>query len=310
MTTPAGVVASGAAETRALRPQSRSLRDRGVILFAAPSLIWYAIFTVGPLFAMFYIAFLDWRGLASQPTWAGLTNFERMFHDPRVSTAFVNTFVHLLCTLPAMMVGSFMIGYFLSLRLPGHRLLRVIMFIPALISVSALGMLFVAVLGPVGMVNSVLTQLGLADLTTAWLADAQTAMACLILISIWSGMGFNSVLFAARLSSIDEEIYNAAELDGANHWQKMWRVAFPMSEDYFGVITMLQYLWTLFGTAGLILILTNGGPGQATSTLSWLVYKFGYEASRVGYSQAIGVLLFVLGVVGLVIIRRVFRSRT
>jgi ABC-type sugar transport system permease subunit len=309
MTTPAGIAATGAAETRALRPRARSLKDRGVIVLAVPSLIWYAIFTVGPLFAMFYIAFLDWRGLASQPEWAGLANFELMFRDPRVSTALVNTFVHLLCTLPAMMVGSFMIGYFLNLKLPGHRALRVIMFIPALISVSALGMLFVAVLGPVGMVNSVLAQLGFAELANAWLANAQTAMACLILISIWSGMGFNSVLFAARLSAIDDEIYNAAELDGANHWQKMWRVAFPMCEDYFGVITMLQYLWTLFGTAGLILILTNGGPGQATSTLSWLVYKFGYESSRVGYSQAIGILLFVLGIIGLVIIRRIFRSR-
>ncbi len=118
-------------------------------------------------------------------------------------TAIYNTFVHLLVTLPILMVTSFMLGYFLNLKLPGHRLFRVVLFIPALISVSALGMLFVAVLGPIGLVNSTLAQLGLGDLATAWLANPATAMACLIIISLWSGIGFNAVLFAARLSAID-----------------------------------------------------------------------------------------------------------
>jgi multiple sugar transport system permease protein len=75
------------------------------------------------------------------------------------------------------------------------------------------------------------------------------------------------------------------------------------------VLSMLQYLWTLFGSAGLILLLTRGGPGEATSTLSWLVYWFGFRQSQVGYSQMIGLVLFALGIVGLVVIRRVFRAR-
>ena len=307
--TASGLTAVGARDApTAPRRRPGRVRDRGLMLLVAPSLLWYVVFTIGPLLAMFYIAFLDWKGLASQPRWTGLDNLQLLFTDPRITTAAWNTFIHLLFTLPVMMLGSFMIGYFLNLRLPGYRLLLVVMFIPALISISALGTMFVAVLGPVGLVNGVLEQFGLGDSASAWLAGP-TAMACLILISIWAGMGFNAVLFAARLSAIDAEIYNAAEIDGASHWQKMWRISFPIAEDYFGVILMLQYLWTLFGTAGLILILTGGGPGQATSTLSWLVFHFGYEASRVGYSQAIGILLFVLGVAGLIVIRRLFRAR-
>jgi multiple sugar transport system permease protein len=181
------------------------------------------------------------------------------------------------------------------------------MFIPALISISSLGMMFIAVLGPVGVVNGILKSFG--NTGVAWLADPATAMPALIAITIWSGTGFNAILFAARLSAVDEEIYAAADLDGAGHWAKMWRIAFPITLDYFGVLTMLQYLWTLFGSAGLILILTQGGPGTATSTLSWLVYKFGYTNSEVGYSQAIGIVLFVLGVAGLLVIRRVLRAR-
>ena len=179
------------------------------------------------------------------------------------------------------MVGSFMLGYFLNLKLPGHRMLRVIMFIPALISLSALGMLFVAVLGPTGLVNSVLDQIGLgrrAD-RVARRPDVGDAVADRASRS-GPASGFTAILFAARLSAIDDEIYAAAELDGANHWQKMWQVAFPIVRDYFGVLTMLQYLWTLFGSAGLVLLLTRGGPGEATSTLSWLVYRFGFRPTR------------------------------
>jgi multiple sugar transport system permease protein len=289
----------------------RRTGNRGLVLFALPSVVWYLIFTIGPLFAMFYFAFFDWRGLAGKPKFAGFDNFVKLAGDERIAIAFANTGIHLFASLPIMMVVSFMIGYFLNLKLPGHRILRVIMFIPALISIASLGVMFAAVLGPTGLINSVLDQVGLQDVSTAWLANKNTAMASIIAVTIWSGMGFNAILFSARLSSIDDEIYNAAELDGASHWTKMWRIAFPISIDYFGVLTMLQYLWNLFGSAGLILILTKGGPGQATSTLSWLVYRFAFndQSPPIGYSQTVGLILFVLGVIGLLIIRRVFRQR-
>lgn len=285
--------------------------NRVLATFSFPSVIWYVIFTIGPLFAMFFIAFLNWRSLISTPTWAGFGNFTKFFQDERVGIAFKNTGIHMAATMPFQTAGAFMIGYFLSLRLPGHRIFRVVLFIPALISLAQLGTMFTVVLGSTGLVNSLLEGLGLHGLETAWLADQRTAMISLILVTIWAGTGFNAVLFSARLGSIDPEVYAAAELDGANHWQRLWRIAFPISIDYFGVITMLQYLWTLFGTAGLILILTKGGPGQATSTLSWLVYRFAFSdgAKLVGYSQAIGVVLFVLGVLGLGVIRSIFRER-
>ena len=139
-------------DTAALRPRARPWRvnGRGILWLAAPSAVWYMLFTIGPLLAMFYIALLDWKGLAAKPGWAGLANITRMFSDPRIGTAAINTAVHLVATLPAMMVLSFMLGYFLNLKLPGHRVFRVIMFIPALISVSSLGMMFIAVLGLLG----------------------------------------------------------------------------------------------------------------------------------------------------------------
>jgi ABC-type sugar transport system permease subunit len=291
-----------------VRREPRRNKDRGLVILALPAVVWFMAFTIGPLVAMFVIAFTNWRGLNAPVDFNGNDNIVKLLHDERILTATKNTAIQLAATIPVMMVTSFMLGYFLNLKLPGHRLLRVIMFIPALISVSSLGMLFVAVLGPTGLVNSALQEFHWAR-GTAWLADPRTAMLCLIGVSLWSGIGFTSILFAARLSAIDDDIYAAAEIDGANHWQKMWQVAYPICRDYFGVVTMLQFLWNLFGSSALILILTRGGPDEATSTLSWLVYRFGFREPRVGYSQTVGLLLFLIGVIGLVGIRRAFKAR-
>lgn len=282
---------------------------RGLVLLTLPAVVWYLIFTIGPLVAMFVISGFEWRSLASKPVFNNFENYGGMVTAPTFWPAIANTAVHLVATIPFMMVVSFMMGYYLNLKPRGHRVLRILMFAPALISISALGTMFVAILGPRGLVNGALTSVGLSGLTASWLADSRFALLAIILVTIWSGLGFNAILFAARLSAVSGEVYEAAEIDGASHWRRMWSVAFPITIDYFGVLTMLQYLWNLFGTAGLILLLTNGGPGTSTTTLSWLVFQNAFLQNRIGYSQAVGVLLFVLGVVGLLLIRRAFRQR-
>ena len=293
-------------EPRAGKPLNNR---RGLIWFALPSVIWYIIFTIGPLVAMFLIAFMKWGSIAQKPSFNGFNNFNNLWIHPAFGASVGNTIVLMVATIPFTMIVAFMIGYYLNLKPRGHRVLRVLMFAPALISISAISTMFIAVLGPTGLVNGFLESVGLGEFKAAFLADARFAMLSLILVSIWGSMGFNAILFAARLAAIDPDIYEAAELDGANHWTKMWRIAFPIAIDYFGVLTMLSYLGNLFGSAGLILLLTNGGPGTATSTLSWMVYRAAFLDNKIGFSQAIGVLLFVLGVVGLFAIRRVFRQR-
>jgi ABC-type sugar transport system permease subunit len=287
----------------------RATAQRGLVWLVAPSVTWYVIFTIGPLVAMFWIALLDWPGLLADSTFVGFDNFVRMWNDGKFWQSGRNTIVHLVVSLPIMMVVSFMIGYYLNLRPPGHRVLRVLMFVPALISISALGVMFLAILGPNGLVNAFLGQIGQDSWKLAWLADKDTALASIIVVTLWGGIGFNAVLFAARLAAVPDEIYEAAQLDGCSHWHAMWRVAFPVVQDYFGVLTMLQYLWNLFGSAGVILLLTRGGPEAASSTLSWMVYENAFLTTRIGYSQAIGVVLFVFGMLGLLAIRAVLRAR-
>jgi multiple sugar transport system permease protein len=257
---------------------------------------------------MFVISFLKWGGFLSRPTFAAFDNYQRVFSDPQFFDAARNTAVHIALVVPIMMVLSFMLGYYVSLNPRGHRLLRVVLFAPALLSLAALGTVFYAVFQPTGLINSILDGIGLGEYSTPWLASPATALGTIVAVNLWSGIGFTAVLFAARFTSVSRDVFEAAELDGAGHWTKMWRIAFPITRDYFGVLTMLQFLWNLFSSAGTVLLLTKGGPGTASTTLSYLVYVKGFVNNQVGYSQTVGVVLFVLGVIGLLAIRRMFRQ--
>lgn len=281
-------------------------RGGGLAAFSLPAICWYMAFTIGPLVAMFYIALLVWPGLLADSSWAGLDNFRQMFADPLFQQAAWNTFKQVMIVVPIMIPCAFMLGYYLTLKPRFHRVLKVILFTPALISLSAMGTVFYAVFQPTGMINAALDSVGLHSLTTAWMANPSTALYCIMFVNLWSGVGYTAILFSARLSSVGLEIYEAAELDGCGHWRRMWSIAFPMIRDYVGVLTMLQFLWVLFNSAGLVLLLTKGNAG--TTTLSYLVYSKAFVQSQVGYSQAVGVVLFVVGVAGMTIIRRLLRA--
>jgi len=283
------------------------VREGGTIL-AVPALVWYLVFMVGPLAAIFVVAALHWPGMLQPVTFAGLGNVRTVLDDPVFWEAVRNTAVQLAVALPVMIGCAYMLGYYVAQRPPGHRVVRYLLFVPGLISTPAKAMVFYAALSPDGLVNGALTAVGLESLTDAWLASPSTALGALIALDLWSGIGFTAVLFAARLSSVPDEVGEAAQLDGAGHWRTMWRVHFPVIRDYVGVVTMLQFLWTLFGSAQHVLLLTQGGPGASSTTLSFLVYQKAFIAADLGYSQTVGVFLFLTGLVGLLLIRRSFRQ--
>ncbi|MDR1294339.1 MAG: sugar ABC transporter permease [Bifidobacteriaceae bacterium] len=285
------------------------LRSRKILWFTAPSLAWFAFFSIGPLLAMFVIATLSWKGLIYQPSFVGLENVARVFADPVFRAAIVNSAVQVGIAVPVMIPLSFMLGYHLNSRPRGHRLLSILYFSPGLISISITGMIFYGMMSPNGGVNGLLDLLGLDSLIRPWLADPATALASLITIDLWRGVGWTAVLFSARLSSLPAEVIEAAQIDGAGRFRTMWQIAFPMVKDYASTLTTLQFLWTAFTSAALILLLTHGGPGTSTTTLSYLVYAKAFSQQDLGYSQVVGVFLLVVGVAGMGIINRVFRDR-
>ncbi|GAA3199125.1 carbohydrate ABC transporter permease [Dactylosporangium siamense] len=290
------------------RPRKRGLHSPHVLWLAVPSLVWFAVFAVGPLAAMFVIATLRWKGLLYEPTYAGTENISKVFADPTFYAAIRNSTVQVAVVIPLMIPLSFMLGYHLNSRPRGYRILSILYFSPGLISISVTGMVFYGVLSPDGGVNGVLRAVGLDTWATAWLADPGTALPTLIAIDLWRGIGWTAVLFAARLASLPADVLEAARIDGAGRLRTMWQIAFPMVKDYVRTLTMLQYLWTLFTSAALILLLTKGGPGTSSTTLSYLVYAKAFAQRDLGYSQVVGVVLLLLGIAGMALIHVLLRS--
>jgi multiple sugar transport system permease protein len=270
---------------------------------ALPGLVWYGLFTLGPVVAMVVIAMLRWPGMLVTPTFTGAGNLAAVLADPTFADAVRNTAVQLLVSLPPMIVLAFLLAFYVVQRPLGHRLLRYLLFIPALISAPATALVFYALLNPDGLVNGVLGMVGLRD-DRAWLADPTTALGSLIALTLWSGIGYSAVLIAARLDSVDSSVVEAARLDGASPSRLAWRIYWPIGRDFIGVVAMLQFLSIMFSSAQNVLLLTRGGPGTATTTLSYLVYQRAFVDADLGYSQAVGVLLFVVGLAGMLLIRR------
>ena len=185
---------------------------------SAPALLWFLAFMLWPLLNMFYISTTRWDGLSFPQKFILWDNFARLVQDPNIAIALRNTGIHLLVGIPAVLPFAFMLGFFLSLRKPGYRIFRTIFFSPSMISVAALAMIFLGLYRPDGMLNSLLNAVGLSALARVWLGNQSTALAALIAIDIWSGIGFYSVLFFAALANIPEELYEAAMLDGAGYW--------------------------------------------------------------------------------------------
>ena len=274
------------------------------LLLSLPALVWFLAFMLWPLLNMFYISSTHWDGLALPQKFVFLDNFVRLYNDPKIVVALHNTGIHLLVGIPGVVPFAFMLGFFLSLRKPGYRLLRTIFFSPSMISVAALAMIFLGLYRPDGMLNTFLNAIGLSSLTKVWLANQQTALGAIIAIDLWSGIGFYGVLFFASLANIPEELYEAARLDGAGYWTIMWRVAFPLMLDFFGVVVILQFLYILSGAAQNVILLTGGGPGTATLTLGFYLYNQAFLTQRLGYSQAIAVLIFFVGIAVILLVRR------
>lgn len=263
-----------------------------------------------PTISVFFLSLFAWNDLLSAPRFIGSENFQRMVGDPVFAAAIRNTTVHLGVVLPLLMPSAFLLGYFLSRRPRGYGFLAIIFFMPGLLSDAARGMMFTVVYQPDGILNSLLRAVGLGALAHSWLADPATALWTIIGVDLWSGIGFTGVIFAAALSAVPEEIYEAARLDGASTWTIIWRIAYPLTRGFFGLMLMLNFVWLLLGSAQNVLLLTQGGPGSSSMTLSYYLFDQAFVSTRIGYSQAIGALLFVVSLAGMLLIRRSFRQTT
>jgi multiple sugar transport system permease protein len=279
-----------------LRSETRNLiKGLG---FISPWLIGLCAFTLLPISLSFYYSFCNYP-LVQKPVFVGLDNYRQLMHDPIFWQANLNTFVYAVLALPLGLGLALLLAVLLNVKIRGQAIYRTLIFLPSLVPAVASAMLWLWLFNSkLGLVNFLLRALGMKD-PPGWLTDVQWALPSLVIISFW-GVGNTVVIFLAGLQDVPQELFEAAELDGANRLQAFWHVTLPsISPVIFfnliiGIIGTLQVFVLPF-------IMTQGGPARATYLYTEYMYDNAFGYLKMGYCSAMAwlQLLVVLGLTGI-----------
>jgi raffinose/stachyose/melibiose transport system permease protein len=287
--------------------------DFGYAPFLVPGVVLFAVVVLGPFVANVVLSFTRWRGVGT-PSWLGLENYRRLLQDEAFWASFRNN----VALIVAMTVIPTIIGLLLASLLFDYvakrfarswaTRLRAAYYLPQVLPVAVAGVVWGWILHPsYGVLNTFLERIGLESLTRSWLGDPDTALPAVMAVMVWIQIGYPVVMFMAGLQRVDPEMYEAAELDGANWFQRFRYISIAAirPEIYVVVLTTTIAALKVFGP---IFVLTRGGPGTAALVPSYFSYQNFFERADVGYGSAIStVLAAIIIVVAAVFIR--FQNR-
>lgn len=276
-------------------------------LFLGPSLLIIALLRVWPVIQGAFIAFTQWDGIRP-PVFNGLDNFTRMVSDPVLLTALGNT-GKILILAPVWIILPLLLAAVIQDRIPGASFFKISYVLPVLVSPAVIGVLFVIILGPDGPLNIVLRAIGLGALAINWTVDTTLVMWIVAGMLIWSTFGLGVLLFSAGLASIDESLYEAARIDGANWMQRFWYVTVPSVRGVIEYWTVMVVIMAFSSAIVLGYAFSQGGPGYSSTTVDLFIYNQAFRYGAPGYATAIGITLFLLIGILLVIFLRVSRRR-
>lgn len=265
--------------------------ERMFYLFISPWLIGFVLFWAGPIVASFVLSFTDWN-LLGDPKWVGFANFTKMAADKFFAIALVNTLYYGIGSVILGVAVAFMSALLLNQKVYGQAMFRTIFYLPSVVSGIAVALLWLNIFNPdFGLLNQLLSRLGVQN-PPGWLVSTQWAMPALIIMSVW-GAGGSMVIYLAGLQSIPEHLYEAASIDGAGRWTKFWNITVPMMSPviFFNLIT--GFITSLQAFVQ-ILVMTDGGPANATLVYGLYLYRNAFRLFQMGYASALSWALFVV----------------
>ncbi|MCL5986128.1 MAG: sugar ABC transporter permease [Actinobacteria bacterium] len=270
-------------------------------LFASPWILGFVFFMVGPFFASAFFAFTEWD-LISPPKWIGIQNFVSMGHDRLFWQSLKVTLTYGAISIPLSLAISLFLAVLLNQSVRGVSVFRGIFYIPAIIlSGVAVANLWAWMYNrEFGFINYILNLIGIQG--PGWLSSEVWALPSIIIMSLW-GCGTYMVIFLAGLQNIPQELYEAAEVDGAGWWAKSWNVTIPMLSPIIlfnliiGIISSFQIFTQVY-------VMTMGGPNNATLFYLFYLYKNAFSFGKMGYASALAwVMLIIILVISIIIFK-------
>ncbi|WP_167859128.1 carbohydrate ABC transporter permease [Paenibacillus cymbidii] len=277
------------------------------VIFLLPAMLLFSVFNYYPFILSIFYSFTDWNAV-SKAKYIGIHNYSAFFTDPRMIQGLKNTMKMAVFGVVIQNIVALALAVVLNQNLRTRAYLRTAFYFPVIISMVVTSVIWSQLLKYGGVLNSILTNLGLEQWVYDWLGTVKTAFPTIILLTQWQAIGFCAVIYLAGLQSIPKDIYEAASIEGAKGMTLFRTITLPM---LMSTVTVVMFL-TVVGALKLFdlpFILTNGGPGQASYTIYLATFNAAFHDSDYGYASAAGVILSVF-IVGLTLIQlSITRSR-
>ena len=271
--------------------------------FLLPNILGFLIFTLGPVLAALFISLTEWDAITA-PRFVGVANYSRLLlQDETFRKVLVNTVYYTGFSVPCGTVLALALALLLNQKLRGVLVYRTVYFLPVISSMVGVALVWQWLYNAeYGLINQFLFNLGITG--PKWLASTRWAMPAVIIMSVWKGLGYNIVIFLAGLQDVPQFLYEAAELDGANGWQKLRNVTLPMLYPTTFFVIVMSIIGS-FQAFDQVYVMTGGGPARATSVIVHYLYQSAFQYFEMGYASAMAYVLFVIiFVVTLVQVRR------
>lgn len=259
----------------------------------SPWLLTLLVFWLFPILASLALSLADYQLLTGQFHFVGLGNFARLFQDADFLKATTNTLIFTVGTLPFTTVFALLLALLINSNLPWRRLFQSVYFFPSIISMVVVAIIFTSLYARGGYIQLLLEMVGIPSPNAGFLLDNRTALASIMAMDIWMATGYYMLLFLAALQAIPQELYEAAELDGAGWWLKLKTITLPHLRPMLLFVLILNSIKS-FQVFVEVFVMTKGGPLSATFTMVYFVYEEGLHRFNIGYGSAAAYVLFLV----------------
>jgi len=279
--------------TNRSRANPRPARSgRSTLIFLSPWLVSFGVFWLFPLVFSLVLSFMQFNPLRPDlARFVGLDNFARAVRDPLFWTSLKNTLVFVCGTVPVTTLIAFFLAVAINRKLPFRSLYRAGFFVPSIVSVVVISIVFKQLYSPAGLVNKLVEVFG--GNPRSWLGDPGTALVSIMAMDVWSSFGYYTILFLAGLQAIPAELYEAAVLDGGGFWGTLRFVTLPMLRPITLFVIVINTIRS-FQVFIEIFVMTRGGPLNSTLTSVFYLYDRAFYRFEMGYASAVGYLLFAV----------------
>lgn len=266
---------------------------RNKVILILPTLLLYLVYIIAPIFIAAYYSFTKFSGIG-QPQFVGISNYLRLFKDPIFIIALKNTIIVLLVTILILIPGAFLLSLLMNRNMKGLTLVRAINYAPSIVAPIMVGLIWVFILDPkIGLINVLLDKAGLSSLALEWIGGDKLTPFSVAIVQSWQSLGYIATIFLAGLTLIPEELYEAANIDGATGFQKVVNITIPMLNETFkmNLILVITLVFKIFET---VLQLTNGGPNHLSEVLVTYMYGMTFTSGEYGYGMSIAVMTLII----------------